>query len=123
MSLRFAISATVLLLGISVFAAENPVNADNSAKNKQQLENNEIDARDQGSSKSDVETTRKIRQAVVKEDSLSTNAKNVKIITMKGHVTLKGPVKSMDESKKVEMLARKVAGKAHVMNELEIEKQ
>lgn len=120
MSLRLVLSATVLLLGMSSYAGEN---ADNSAQNKPQIQNNELDARDQGNSKSDVEMTRKIRQAVVKDDSLSTDAKNVKIITQQGHVTLKGPVKSTEERNKVEMLARKYAGKAHLKNEIEIEVQ
>lgn len=114
------LTASLLTIGFSANASD-VVDADNSAQNKKQVQNAELDARDQGSSKSDTELTRRIRQEVVKQDQFSTNAKNVKIITRSGQVTLKGPVKTMEEKKQIEMLAKKVAGVGHVSNEIEIE--
>jgi osmotically-inducible protein OsmY len=75
---------------------------------------------DQSESKADLETTQKIRQAVVADDSLSTNAHNVKIITANGAVTLRGPVKSDDERKKIAAMAEQVAGAGRVQNYLEV---
>ncbi len=124
MSSMIAIVSSVLMIGLSAYAADDKAAAnapaDHSAQNKQ-AENKNLDAQSQGNSKADVELTRKIRQAVVKDDSLSMNAHNIKIITMDGNVTLKGPVKSIEERKKIESLARKVAGKAPVKSDLEIE--
>jgi hyperosmotically inducible periplasmic protein len=51
----------------------------------------------------------------MKDKSLSTYAHNVKIITQNGMVTLKGPVRSEDEKKPVE-----VAGENKVTSELDI---
>jgi len=56
----------------------------------------------------------------MKDDSLSFTAKNVKIITVDGKVTLRGPVKSEAERSAIEAAARRVAGAAQVDNQLEV---
>ena len=66
------------------------------------LENTEINVRDKGNTtltpedqkenEGDIKITAAIRQAVVKNESLSVNAQNIKIITRNGVVTLRGPV-------------------------------
>ncbi|MBY0544589.1 MAG: BON domain-containing protein [Gammaproteobacteria bacterium] len=63
---------------------------------------------------------RRIRKAVVDDTSLSTDAQNVKIISVNGHVTLKGPVSSSEEKRKIEAKAIAVAGKDNVANELSV---
>ena len=75
---------------------------------------------DQSESKADIATTAKIRQAVVADDSLSTAAHNVKIITANGAVTLRGPVTSDVEKKKIAAMAEQVAGAGKVQNYLEV---
>jgi len=45
--------------------------------------------------------TAQIRKAIMADKDLSTYGHNVKIITLQGAVTLKGPVKSEDEKQKV----------------------
>ena len=75
---------------------------------------------DQSESKADLTITQKIRQEVVADDSLSTSAHNVKIITANGAVTLRGPVKSDDERKKIGAMAEQVAGAGKVQNYLEV---
>ena len=45
---------------------------------------------------SDLQITQQIRQAILRDKSLSTYAHNIKIITQNGQVTLKGPVRSDD---------------------------
>ncbi len=112
------------LLGTSsaAFAAEDdkPKAADNTAINKRDKEQGELTADQQKQNKSDLETTAKIRRAVVKDETLSTNAHNVKIITVNGTVTLKGPVKSDAEKATVEKLAKDVAGEKNVIDQIDI---
>ena len=54
------------------------------------------------------------------DDSLSMTAKNVKIITENGVVTLRGPVKSAEEKAKIAQLAQSAAGEAKIENQLEV---
>jgi hyperosmotically inducible protein len=76
---------------------------------------------DQGQNRSDVDTTAAIRKRVVDMD-LSTNAENAKIITENGNVTLRGVVESDEEKQTLERIAREIAGKGKVTNELEVDK-
>lgn len=76
---------------------------------------------DQGGGK-DTEITAAIRRAVVGDGSLSFTAKNVKIITVGGKVTLRGPVKSDEEKKTIEAKAKSTAGVSEVDNQLEVKK-
>jgi hyperosmotically inducible protein len=64
--------------------------------------------------------TRKIRRALTQDQSLSTYAQNVKIITQNGMVTLKGPVRSEEEKKTVETKATEVAGENNVTSNLDV---
>ena len=75
---------------------------------------------DQSESEADRTITQNIRKALTADDSLSTNAKNVKIITNDGTVTLRGPVKSEKEKADIEAKAKQVAGVKQVDNQLEV---
>ena len=77
---------------------------------------------DQGNSKADTEITARIRKGITELSDFSTNAKNVKIVTQNGAVTLRGPVNSEDERMRIVQLARSVDGVASVDNQLEIAK-
>jgi hyperosmotically inducible protein len=55
-------------------------------------------------------TTKKVRQALMADKSLSTYAHNVKIITQDGVVTLKGPVNSEEEKQNIASKAAEVVG-------------
>src|ERR1700722_19581174 len=79
---------------------------DNSANNKQHA----VTSDQQTNSQGDREIARKIRQSVIADKSLSTYAHNVKIIVVNGAVTLKGPVDSMDEKKRIGDIASQVTG-------------
>jgi hyperosmotically inducible protein len=81
---------------------------------------NEPTADQQKENRSDRDITQQIRQAIMKDKSLSTYAHNVKVITQNGQVTLKGPVRSEDEKKTVEAKATEVAGENKVTSELDI---
>jgi osmotically-inducible protein OsmY len=56
----------------------------------------------------------------VADKSLSTYAHNVKIIADHGKVTLKGPVHTEEEKKKIEAIAADVVGPGNVTNEIEV---
>jgi hyperosmotically inducible protein len=73
-------------------------------------------ASDQPENEADRKITQQIRQAVVKDDTLSTSAQNVKIITQDGKVTLRGTVKSEGEKQKIAEKAKSVAGVKNVEN-------
>ena len=94
--------------------------ADNTGINKRDASPKEVTADQQSQTKEDREITQKIRQAVVDDKSLSTYAHNVKIITVDGMVTLKGPVRSEDEKRTIEEKAGQIAGKNKIKSEIEI---
>jgi hyperosmotically inducible protein len=65
-------------------------------------------------------TTQKIRKSIMADQSLSSYAHNVKVITTNGSVTLKGPVRSDEEKSAIEAKAAEVAGAGNVTSELTI---
>ncbi|RYZ06193.1 MAG: BON domain-containing protein [Myxococcales bacterium] len=77
---------------------------------------------DQKENQTDLKITQQIRQSVMADGSLSFTAKNVKIITAGGKVTLRGPVKTDAERSAIEAAARKVAGVSQVDNQIEVKK-
>ncbi len=101
-------------------SAKEGVAADNSKINQRDRNKDEVTADQQNQNKSDIEITRNIRRAIVKDDSLSTYAHNIKIITQDGAVTLKGPVKSAEEKTDVEKKAAAVAGAGQVTSQIGI---
>jgi osmotically-inducible protein OsmY len=93
---------------------------DNTGRNERDRSGTTLTPGDQSSDKADVELTRRIREAVVADKSLSTDAHNVKIITINGMVTLRGPVENDAERAKIVSTAQQLAGKNKVDNKLEI---
>jgi osmotically-inducible protein OsmY len=76
---------------------------------------------DQGGSPADREVTQKIRKALVIDSSgYSTTAKNIKIITVNGKVTLRGPVKTDAEKTGIVAIAKGIAGDANVDDQLDV---
>jgi osmotically-inducible protein OsmY len=69
---------------------------------------------------SDRDVMQNIRKAIVSDNSLSTYAHNIKVISKHGKVTLKGPVRSEEEKKTIESKAAEVAGAGNVINELTV---
>lgn len=93
---------------------------DNTGTNARDADGTTLTVFDQGESDADRRITAEVRQMLVADDSLSTNAQNVKVITLAGVVTLRGPVASADEKASVESKARSVAGVTRVDNHLDI---
>jgi osmotically-inducible protein OsmY len=117
---------TVLACALAAAVAASPAfagpyDADNTGRNVRDR-GETVTPTDQGGSAADRELTANIRKAIVDDDNLSTNAKNVKIVTRDGQVTLRGPVKSTAEKAAIEAKATQVAGVKRVDNQLEIER-
>jgi len=100
--------------------ANNTKDADNTKVNDRDR-HGALTPMDQGGGK-DRDITAAIRRAVVSDGALSFNAKNVKIITVGGKVTLRGPVKSDQEKTAIEAKAKSTAGVSEVDNQLEVKK-
>lgn len=94
--------------------------ADNTERNQRDKNGTTLTATDQAENETDRTITQQIRQEVVKADDLSTNGKNVKIITVDGVVTLRGPVQTAEERKEIASVAQRVDGVKRVDNQLEI---
>jgi osmotically-inducible protein OsmY len=78
-------------------------------------------AGEQSNNKQDIELTRQIRRAVEKDDSLSSAAHNIKIISDGGIVVLRGPVKTPHEKQVIGEKAGAIAGANNVQNQLQVE--
>jgi hyperosmotically inducible periplasmic protein len=96
--------------------------ADNTGKNVRDRGESAVTADQQSNSQGDMNITREIRRQIVNDKSLSTSAHNVKVVTVDGVVTLRGPVVSSKEKTVVAETAKKVAGVNKVDNQLEIAK-
>ena len=105
-------------LALSAVAQETK--PDNTGKNERDRSTETKTSGDQSNSSEDTKITADVRRAIVKDSSLTMAAKNVKIITAGGTVTLRGPVNSAEEKTKIEQLAAAAAGGAKIDNQLEI---
>ncbi len=110
--------ATGVVIGPAL--AQNTSQPDNTGNNKQDRGSGAVTADQQKNNRTDRETTKEIRRAVMADKSLSTYAHNVKIITQDGAVTLKGPVRSDDERKSIVAKAEGVAGQGKVTDQLSV---
>jgi len=109
-------------LTFSAFAKDKATSApaDNSGRNARDRSGETKTSGDQSNSKADIDTTAAIRRALMHDKSLSMTAKNVKIITVDGMVTLRGPVKTDAEKAAIEKDATAAAGQAKIDNQIEV---
>ena len=117
--LPFVLAASLVVGNASVLATQQatpPPKPDNTKVNKQ----GGTTADQQSQNKTDLALAQKIRQAIVKDKTLSTNAHNCKVVTHDGAVTLRGPVNSDKEKAAVEKIAVTIAGEGKVTNELTV---
>jgi hyperosmotically inducible protein len=103
---------TASVIGYGQAPDQSSDKPDNTKVNKRDRNAGEPTADQQKGNKADRDLTRKIRQSIMADKSLSTYAHNVKIISQNGTVTLKGPVKSDDEKRTIVAKAVEVAGSA-----------
>ena len=117
--LRSAASAAMAGLCLAIVLTPDStmvLGQDNTGQNKGDTQT----AEKQSNAKADRDTTAKVRKEILGDKSLSTYGHNVKVITVNGMVTLKGPVMSEDEKEKVAALAANVVSADKVTNELTV---
>lgn len=108
------------VLAASGAASSASAQADNTEKNVRDKDDATLTPTDQTQgSPHDVDLTRQIRQALMADKTLSTNAQNIKIVTLSGRATLRGPVKNVHERERILTMAGKVVGPKNVDNKLE----
>lgn len=92
----------------------------NTAGNTRDRDSQPLTPLDQGNNQADIDTTAQIRKAIMAVDGMSIKAKNVKIITLNGQVTLRGPVNSDEEKREIGEIASHIAQSSNVHNQLEV---
>jgi sporulation protein YlmC with PRC-barrel domain len=102
------------------FNTDATAQPDNTARNVRDRDSRTLTPLDQGNSQADIDITAQIRKEIIAADGMSMNAKNVKIITMNGHVTLRGPVNTADEKHQIGDIADRIAQSSNVDNQLEV---
>ncbi|MDO9386325.1 MAG: BON domain-containing protein [Thiobacillus sp.] len=104
-------------------ATEKPmvqdVDASNTGINKRDRDDQTLTPMDQMNNPSDLKITQEIRQALMK-DEFSMDAKNIKVITRNGMVTLRGPVETAAELEKISALVKAMPGITSVDNQLQV---
>jgi hyperosmotically inducible periplasmic protein len=112
--------ACLSAVSLGALAGDEKAKSDNTATNERDRSGETKTSGDQSNSSADLKTTQAIRQALMKDGELSTTAKNIKVITANGHVTLRGPVKTAQEKAKIDQLAKSAAGGAQIDNQLDV---
>ena len=121
------LTSSLIMMAVTVRAEQNDAiylaassALENTEVNVRDKDNTTLTPEDQKETESDIKITADIRQAIIKNKSLSVDAQNVKIITRNGAVTLRGPVETKKESKKLKKIAKHTPGVLKVDNQLEI---
>jgi len=113
--------ACLSALSLAAFATDNEkAKPDNTATNERDRSGETKTSGDESNSSADLKVTQAIRRALMRDRELSTTAKNIKIITANGQVTLRGPVKSAQEKAKVDQITRSAASGAQIDDQLEV---
>lgn len=130
LSIFALIAAGLLLMTGTVRAEQNSVTylaaccsgsaSENTGRNVRDKDNTTLTPEHQKETESDIKVSAKVRRAMVEQKSLSVNARNIKVITRNGTVTLRGPVNSAAESTELERIAKQTPGVTQVDNQLEI---
>jgi osmotically-inducible protein OsmY len=94
--------------------------ADNTQRNKSDQAKEAVTPQKQSNKPEHIKITQAIRKAVVSDKALSTNAKNVKIVTTDSAVTLRGIVQTAEEKKAIAAYAKQSAGSLPVNDLIEL---
>ena len=115
--------ACLSALSLAAFAADNEkAKPDNTETNERDRSGETKTSGDQSNSSADLKITQAIRRALMKDRELSTTAKNIKVITANGQVTLRGPVKTAQEKARVDQIAKSASGGAQIDDQLDVKK-
>jgi len=102
------------------FTTNVTTEVDTTALNVRDRQNATLTPLDQGNGKADVATTARIRKGILAGKNMSVNAQNVKIITLDGQVTLRGPVNTDEEKRLIGDIAINIARVENGDNQLEV---
>jgi hyperosmotically inducible periplasmic protein len=128
MTLKVPMKRTLLILAcfstaiLGAMATDDKTKADNTAINERDRSGETNTPGHQSNSPADVNITQAIRRALLKDDELSMTAKNIKIITANGQVTLRGPVNTAEEKTKINQIAKSAAGGSQIVDELDVKR-
>ena len=111
---------TAAAISMAALAADEKTNSDNTATNKRDRSGETNTSGDQSNSSADLKITQAVRRALMKDGELSTTAKNIKVITANGQVTLRGPVNNAQEKAKIDQIARSAASGAQIVDQLDV---
>lgn len=127
------VSAAVAACGLSACEdrSANPGAAAPSNAGARQPDNTGVNTRDRNDatktppdqaegSEADRNITAEVRRAITSDSGMSVNARNVKIITNGGVVTLRGPVDTQAEKDAIEAKAKGVSGVTTIDDQLEV---
>jgi hypothetical protein len=103
------------------FTTDETADADNTRINVRDRQDQTLTPLNQGNSKADVATTAQIRKEILAAKDMSVNAQNVKIITIDGQVTLRGPVNTAEEKRLIREIADRSTHSGDVDNQLEVQ--
>lgn len=133
LQLKIFSAAVLILLGFALIPlsiagknshlqlrADNSGLAESNTMSQDRQSDHSLVPTDQSKARSDLKITQKIRQDLMADDSLSMLAKNIKIITVQGRVTLRGLVNNAQERENIEAKARKWATDDKVVNLIEV---
>ena len=115
--------AGVTIMNLTALAADQKVDANNTATNQRDRSGETKTSGDQSNTSADLQITQAIRRGLMKDDNLSSDAKNIKVITANGQVTLRGPVNNAREKTKVEQIAKSAASGAQIVDQLDVKNQ
>jgi len=91
-----------------------------SAPSDNQMASKGVTASDQPENDADRKIIQDVRQALTADNTLSTSAQNVTVVSNNGNVTLRGNVKDDSEKQKIVDRAMQVAGVTNVDNQLTV---
>ena len=112
--------ACLSTVSVAAMAADDKTKPDNTAINERDRSPETQTSGDQSNSSADLKITQAIRQALMKDGELSTTAKNIKVITANGQVTLRGPVNNAQEKAKIDQIAKSAGGGAKIVDQLDV---
>lgn len=123
------LAACLLLTPYLAIAATEPVatekpmvhdgDASNTGINKRDRDDKTLTPMDQMNNESDLKITQEIRQTLMKGE-FSMDAKNIKVITRNGTVTLRGPVETAAELERISVQVKAMPGIKSIDNQLQV---
>lgn len=114
------VAMAACLVGCMQESRSTALRPDDTGVNVRDRDGATVTPADQSQNQADINVTAQIRKDILAQEDLSVNARNVKVVTADGHVTLRGPVQSQGEKDRIGEIARQAAGGKEVKNLLEV---